>query len=74
MATNQGTPSNQKPPNNTYMRYANMGFQMLVIIGLGVGGNKLDQVTFKIPGIYNCSQPCCCSGRDLFCDSDLLKK
>ena len=50
MATNQGTPSNQKPPNN-YMRYSNMGFQMVVIIGLGVwGGIKLDQVThLKFP-------------------------
>ena len=51
MATNPETPSNQKPPDNYFIRYSNMGFQMLVIIGLGVwGGIKLDQVThLKFP-------------------------
>lgn len=36
---------------NAYMRYATMGTQMLVIIGLGVfGGYKLDKhFGFKIP-------------------------
>ncbi len=36
---------------NAYMRYASMGTQMLVIIGLGVfGGYKLDKhFAFKIP-------------------------
>ena len=52
MATNQDqqTPSKQKLPNS-YMRYANMGFQMAAIIGLGVwGGIKLDGIThLKFP-------------------------
>ena len=50
MPTNQENSSSQKPPNN-YMRYSNMGFQMVVIIGLGVwGGIKLDEIThLKFP-------------------------
>lgn len=50
MPTNQEKPTSQKPPNE-YMRYANMGFQMVVIIGLGVWcGIKLDKVTqLKFP-------------------------
>ena len=50
MPTNQEKPSSPKPPNN-YIKYSNMGFQMLVIIGIGVwGGIKLDQMThLKFP-------------------------
>jgi len=53
MATNQETPPKKKLPedSNAYMRYATMGTQMLVIIGLGVfGGYKLDKwLEFKVP-------------------------
>ncbi len=46
----QKTPK-RKQPDYSYMRYASMGTQMLVIIGLGVfGGYYLDKyLEFKIP-------------------------
>lgn len=42
---------NQPEDRNAYMRYASMGTQMLVIIGLGVfGGYKIDKwLELKIP-------------------------
>lgn len=42
---------NQPDSRNAYMRYASMGTQMLVIIGLGVfGGYKLDKwLEWKVP-------------------------
>lgn len=51
MPTNQQSPSKKKQPDYSYMRYASMGTQMLVIIGLGVfGGYYLDKyLEFKIP-------------------------
>ena len=53
METNQQNSSKKKQPEdrNAYMRYASMGTQMLVIIGLGVfGGFKLDKwLELKIP-------------------------
>ncbi len=53
MQTNQSNTPKKKQPDesNAYMRYATMGTQMLVIIGLGVfGGYKLDKwLEFKIP-------------------------
>lgn len=53
MPTSQPNSPKKKQPDdkNTYMRYASMGTQMLVIIGLGVfGGYKLDKwLEFKIP-------------------------
>ena len=53
MQTNQSSTPKKKQPDesNAYMRYATMGTQMLVIIGLGVfGGYKLDKwLEFKIP-------------------------
>ena len=53
MATNQeNSPKKKQPENsNAYMRYATMGTQMLVIIGIGVfGGYNLDKwLEFKVP-------------------------
>ena len=45
METNQpNSPKKKQPTPESYMRYATMGTQMLVVIGLGVfGGYKLDQ-------------------------------
>lgn len=42
---------NQPDSRSAYMRYASMGTQMLVIIGLGVfGGYKLDKwLEWKVP-------------------------
>ena len=53
MPTNQPSSPKKKQPDDSkaYMRYAGMGTQMLVIIGLGVfGGFKLDKwLELKIP-------------------------
>lgn len=53
MPTNQpnSRKKNQPEDKNAYMRYASMGTQMLIIIGLGVfGGFKLDHwLELKIP-------------------------
>jgi hypothetical protein len=53
MQTNQSNSpkKNQPDDRNAYMRYATMGTQMMVIIGLGVfGGYKLDNwLGLKIP-------------------------
>ncbi len=53
MVTNQeNTPKKKRAESsNAYMRYATMGTQMLVIIGLGVfGGYYLDKyLEFKVP-------------------------
>ncbi len=51
MQTNQQNSPKRKPPDYSYMRYASMGTQMLVIIGLGVfGGSYLDKyLELKIP-------------------------
>lgn len=51
MQTNQEKSPRKKQPDFSYMRYASMGTQMLVIIGLGVfGGYYLDKyLEFKIP-------------------------
>ena len=53
MVKNQETTPKKKQPenSNSYMRYATMGTQMIVIIGIGVfGGFKLDKwLEFKIP-------------------------
>ncbi|MBK6400110.1 MAG: AtpZ/AtpI family protein [Bacteroidetes bacterium] len=53
MPTNQSKSTKKKPPEdrNAIMRYASMGTQMMVIIGLGVfGGVKLDEyLGWKIP-------------------------
>ncbi len=53
MVTNQeNSPKKKQPENsNAYMRYATMGTQMLVIIGIGVfGGYNLDKwLEFKVP-------------------------
>lgn len=53
MVTNQeNTPKKkQAESSRAYMRYASMGTQMLVIIGLGVfGGYNLDKyLEFKVP-------------------------
>ena len=53
METNQeNSPKKKQPENsNAYMRYATMGTQMLVIIGIGVfGGYNLDKwLDFKVP-------------------------
>lgn len=49
MPTSQDQPTPSKPkkqPDHSYMQYANMGFQMAAIIGIGVwGGIKLDGLT-----------------------------
>ena len=46
-----GSPKKNQPDSASYMRYAAMGTQMLVIMGLGVfGGYYLDKYfEFKIP-------------------------
>lgn len=52
MATNQPNSTKKKAPTpESYVRYASMGTQMLVIIGLGVfGGYYLDQwLALKFP-------------------------
>ena len=53
MQTNQSNSpkKNQPDDRNAYMRYATMGTQMLVIIGLGVfGGYSLDKwLGWKVP-------------------------
>ena len=53
MPTTQSKSTKKKPPEdrNAIMRYASMGTQMMVIIGLGVfGGVKLDEyLGWKIP-------------------------
>jgi hypothetical protein len=53
MLTNQTNSPKKKLPDdkNAYMRYATMGTQMLIIIGLGVfGGYKLDKwLEWKVP-------------------------
>ncbi|MBK9414270.1 MAG: AtpZ/AtpI family protein [Bacteroidetes bacterium] len=53
MPTNQSNSTKKKLPEdrNAIMRYASMGTQMMVIIGLGVfGGVKLDEyLGWKIP-------------------------
>ena len=53
MPTNQSNSTKKKLPENknSIMRYALMGTQMMVIIGLGVfGGVKLDEyLGWKIP-------------------------
>lgn len=51
MSTSQQKTPRKKQPDYSYMRYASMGTQMLVIIGLGVfGGYYLDKyLEFKIP-------------------------
>ena len=53
MPTNQSNSTKKKLPENknSIMRYASMGTQMMVIIGLGVfGGVKLDEyLGWKIP-------------------------
>jgi hypothetical protein len=49
---NQNSPKKNRPEDaNAYMRYATMGTQMLVIIGLGVfGGYKIDKwLEWKVP-------------------------
>ncbi len=53
MPTSQSNSTKKKQPEdkNSIMRYASMGTQMMVIIGLGVfGGVKLDEyLGWKIP-------------------------
>jgi hypothetical protein len=52
MPTNQNSSKKNLPDSrNAYMKYATMGTQMLVIIGLGVfGGYKIDKwLELKIP-------------------------
>jgi hypothetical protein len=53
MVKNQETSPKKKRPesSSSYMRYASMGTQMIVIIGIGVfGGYKLDKwLEFKFP-------------------------
>ncbi len=52
MATNQPNSTKKKPLTpNSYMRYATMGTQMIVIMGLGAfGGYALDKwLQFKFP-------------------------
>ncbi len=51
MPTSPQNSPKKKQPDYSYMRYASMGTQMLVIIGLGVfGGYYLDKyLEFKIP-------------------------
>ncbi|TAH41078.1 MAG: AtpZ/AtpI family protein [Bacteroidetes bacterium] len=51
MQTNLPKTPKKKQPDYSYMRYASMGTQMLVIIGLGVfGGYYLDKyLELKIP-------------------------
>ncbi|REJ80945.1 MAG: hypothetical protein DWQ44_04205 [Bacteroidetes bacterium] len=51
MPTNQEKSPRRKQPDFSYMKYAAMGTQMLIIIGLGVfGGYHLDKyLEFEIP-------------------------
>ena len=53
MQTNQSSSKKKNQPDdrNSYMRYATMGTQMLVVIGLGVfGGYHIDKwLELKIP-------------------------
>jgi len=52
MQTSQQNPKKKRPDDNLgYMRYAAMGTQMIVIIGLGVfAGYKLDKwLELKVP-------------------------
>ena len=51
MATSPQKSPRKKQPDYSYMRYASMGTQMLIIIGLGViGGYYLDKyLELKIP-------------------------
>ena len=67
---------NQPDSNNSYMRYASMGTQMLVIIGLGVfGGYYIDKYfAFKIPVFTLCLSLLSVAAAIYLSVKDFLKK